>query len=63
MNKDQQATLTKITTSIGTSMRTEGTSGSPRKFTLTEISDRVNLAFLTSPNDELEALVLEVVTE
>lgn len=44
-------------------MRTEGTSGNPRKFTLVEIAERCSLAFLTSPNDELEALVIEVVTE
>ena len=63
MNKPSKDVLTRITQSIGQGMRTEGTSGNPRKFTLVEIAERCSLAFLTSPNDEMEALVCEVVTE
>ena len=63
MNKQDQNVINNVTTNLSQSMRTEGTSGSPRKFTLVEIAERVASAFIVSPNEELESMVCEIVTE
>ena len=63
MNKQDQNVINNVTSNLSKSMRTEGTSGNPRKFTLMEIAERVASAFIVSPNSELESIVYEVVTE
>ena len=59
MNKITQ----NVAKSLEKSMRLEGTSKAPRKFTLVEISERVSQAFLVSPNEEMEGMVLEFVID
>ena len=55
--------VTNVSEPIYQAMNLEGTTKSPRKYTITEIAERVKLAFLVSPNEELESLVCEVVTD
>ena len=43
------------------SMNLEGTTKAPRKFTVGEIFERVNSAFLLAPNEEMEEKVKEIV--
>ena len=43
------------------SMNMEGTTKAPRKFTVGEIFERVNSAFLLAPNEEMEEKVKEIV--
>ena len=62
MDKNTQNLLNNISSNLVKLMSLEGTSKSPRKFSLGEITNRVNQAFLVSPNDKLEAIVLEKVT-
>lgn len=62
MDKNTQNLLNNISSNLVKLMSLEGTSKSPRKFSLGEITNRVNQAFIVSPNDKLEAIVLEKVT-
>tara|TARA_Y100001963_G_scaffold137892_1_gene202069 strand:+ start:183 stop:656 length:474 start_codon:yes stop_codon:yes gene_type:complete len=45
---------------ISMPMSTEGTTNSPRKFTLTEISDRVKLALTNNITEELDCTIEEL---
>ena len=63
VSKQELKQVQPIIENIALAMRTEGTSGNPRKFTLLEIAQRVELAFLVSPNDKLQDVVLSSVTD
>jgi len=53
--------LDQIGTALYNSMNMEGTTKAPRKFTVGEIFERVNSAFLLAPNEEMEEKVREIV--
>ena len=55
------ARLEEIGSALYNSMNLEGTTKAPRKFTVGEIFERVNSAFLLAPNEEMEEKVKEIV--
>ena len=63
--KTQTKTIYKkeIANVIAKNMCLEGTEKSPRKFSIGEINSRVREAFLIAPNEELENVCIELITD